>query len=345
MQKLIIAIFLCTSLVFIASMSPMVNEAMPVDRNSPVAETLERLGDIPLPHQPKLEMKGVSAEAGEAIVLHGFSTEKNGQKTSKQSKHFVCTSCHNVVKEDPDLSVADPQARLEYADQYDLPYLQGTTLHGAVNRLRFYNGDYDKKYGDLVKPARRNLREAIQLCAIECSQGRPLKAWEIESVLSYLWTLELKMGDLILNNDDYRAINDAIKMKDNQDAMIELIQSKYLDRSPATFVIPPENRKTGYEQTKTGNPENGQLLYEKSCLHCHNEQRYSFYNLDNSKYSFEHLAKHFSRYTRYSTYQVARYGTPPMNGKRAYMPQYTEEKMSNQQMEDLRAYIEQEAKK
>ena len=94
----------------------------------------------------------------------------------KQSKHFVCTSCHNIQKEDPDLSIADPQARLEYARDMELPYLPGTTLYGAVNRTSFYNGDYEKKYGDLVKPARNNLREAIQLCAVECSQGRALRS-------------------------------------------------------------------------------------------------------------------------------------------------------------------------
>jgi hypothetical protein len=33
-----------------------------------------------------------------------------------------------------------------------------------------------------------------------------------------------------------------------------------------------------------------------------------------------------------------------MNGKKAYMPQYTQEKMSDQMMEDLRSYIEQRAK-
>jgi len=61
--------------------------------------------------------------------------------------------------------------------------------------------------------------------------------------------------------------------------------------------------------------------------------------------SFKHLAKHFGKYSRYSTYQVSRWGTSPTAGKEAYMPQYTAEKMSVQQLEDLKAYVLQQAGK
>jgi mono/diheme cytochrome c family protein len=84
---------------------------------------------------------------------------------------------------------------------------------------------------------------------------------------------------------------------------------------------------------------NGALVYEQSCLHCHGERRYSFFNLDESIYSLSFLAKHFPQYSRYSVYQVSRYGTSPSPGKRAYMPHYTQQRMSNQQVEDLRAYV------
>ena len=49
-------------------------------------------------------------------------------------------------------------------------------------------------------------------------------------------------------------------------------------------------------------------------------------------------------YDQRSIYHVNRYGTKPMGGKKAYMPHYTLEKMSNQQLEDLRAYILEMAK-
>ena len=66
--------------------------------------------------------------------------------------------------------------------------------------------------------------------------------------------------------------------------------------------------------------------------------------MDNSDLTFDFLEKHISAYTRYSIYQVSRYGTSPIPWKKAYMPQYTKEKMSEQMLEDLRMYIEQEAK-
>ncbi len=307
-----------------------------LEEDRPVAEVLVALGDDPLEHQPDFSIPGVSVEQGRAIVLQGAA-----EGGARVSKHFVCTTCHNVVREDPDLRFADPQARLEYARDNGIPFLQGTTLYGAVNRTSFYNGDYEKKYGDLVKPARNSIRESIQLCATECAQGRLLEDWELESVLAYLWTIDLKLSDLHLTDAEMTQVERALGGANNSSA-IALLKSRYLSGAPATFLDPPPNRKAGPELT--GDAANGKLIYELSCLHCHENKRYSFFNLDNSRYSFRHLARHIPRYTRYSIYQVARYGTSPIAGKRAYMPNYTQEKMSRQQLADLRAYIEQMAK-
>lgn len=307
----------------------------------PVAEVLLELGDEPLPHQADFSVPGVSEEAGRRLVLEGLGSRKNGNAAGRQSKHFVCTSCHNVEKEDPDLSRADPEARLTYVKSKGLPFLQGSALYGVVNRTSFYNGDYNKKYGDLVLKARNDIREAIQLCATECAQGRSLEPWELESVLAYFWTIDLKLGDLNLNAKDLDKLERALRVKKPDTTAVALVKEHYLQASPATFVTPPEDRKEGYEAT--GNAENGKLIYELSCLHCHERQRYSFFELDNSEMSFDFLRKHLPRYTRYSAYQVMRYGTSPLNGKKAYMPHYTLEKMSNSQVEDLRAYIEMKA--
>lgn len=320
---------------------PFGKKEPPIDPQSSVSDLLLKLGAPAPDHLPDLSLPGVSAEAGEALVTRGIASKPGGGKTGKQSAHFVCTSCHNIRREDPDLSRVDPQARLEYAAAEGLPYLPGTTLYGAVNRRTFYNGDYEKKYGKLVEQARHSLRESIQLCATECSQGRLLEAWELESVLAYLWTIDLKLGDLQLSESEKQQLEQALAGKGNQEAARELLHSKYLSGAPATFVKPPEDRREGYPLS--GNADNGRLIYERSCLHCHGEQRYAFFELDESRFSFRHLQKHLGRYTRYSIYQVIRYGTQPIPGKRAYMPQYTEEKLSDQQVEDLRAYIEQEA--
>ena len=343
MKKIILVSSLIFATILLTSFYIIEKEVLEVKKTDKVSEVLKQLGDRPIPHQPNLRLRGASAEAGAELALHGITKNRRGKKTKKQSKHFVCTSCHNTVKEDPDLRYSDPQTKLEYAKENGLPFLQGTSLYGIVNRTSFYNGDYDKKYGKLVDKARHNIREAIQLCAVECAQGRRLKSWELESVLAWLWTMELKMEDLNLSEEKYADINQSLNGDGkSKDAAIDLIKSHYLQGSPASFTLPPDDRKKGYGLK--GNPENGKLVYELSCQHCHKDKRYSYFNLDDAKTTFQYLKKHFPKYTRYSIYQVGRYGTPPMNGKKAYMPQYTQEKMSDQQMEDLRAYIEQQAR-
>jgi mono/diheme cytochrome c family protein len=298
------------------------------DEPKSVVEILESKGLDYSNKKPDFSIKGVSAEVGYSIFHNGFSSKPNGGKTSKQSKHFVCTSCHNVAQEDPDLAVVDAQARLEYTNARGLPFLQGSTMYGVVNRSTYYNGDYEKKYGELVFSARNNIRNAIQLCATECAQGRELKTWELESILAYLWTLEYTLEDLGLTEEL------AIQMG------VEGIQAKYLQGSPATFVLPPSDRAKG--TGLRGNPENGKLIYENGCLHCHYQGRYSFFHLDKSKMSFKHLRRTMPKYGRHSIYQVVRWGVPSKSGKASYMPQYTEEKMNDQQLSDLRAYIESE---
>lgn len=303
-----------------------------------VAQLLAELGDT-LVVQADTALAGVSAEAGRQIVHTGFASGPDGNRISKQSKHFVCTACHNMEREDPDLTVADPQARLEYARDNGLPFLQGTTLYGAVDRTRFYNGDYEKKYGSLVESARNDLREAIQLCATECSQGRALAPWEMESVVAYLQSIGLKVKDLEFSVQDLEILETARREGKGLEKARQLVRSRFLQGSPATFVAPPEDRRAGYT-VDTTSVENGRLVYELSCLHCHENEKYSFFRLDNAQLTFQHLAKHFPKYTQYSTYQVGRYGTSPVPGYKPYMPNYTLEKMSHQQMEDLRAYIE-----
>lgn len=300
-----------------------------VNGKTPVWEVLRGLGEPSPNHEITILPEKASTEIGRRIVHFG-----SAKAVKQQSVHFVCTSCHNTEKEFADLRNTDPQKRLEYARENDLPFLPGSPLYGVVNRSSFYNGDYEIKYGDLVKPARNNLREAIQLCAVECSQGRELKFWEIESVLSYLWTLELKMEDLNIPVQDYGKFT---KKTDDSAGLIEEIKSYYHTDSPAHFVAPPENRKTGYGLI--GDPSNGEDIYKLSCLHCHGDQRYSFLDLNDGRLSRKLLGKHFPRFSYYSSYQVIRYGAPPHPGKRAYMPQFTSEKMSDQQVEDLRAYL------
>ncbi|MBX2817556.1 MAG: cytochrome c [Saprospiraceae bacterium] len=308
------------------------------DQQESVAALLELFGDSPSPNRPNMDIPFVSMERGRDLVLHGKS-KLGGRTSRRQSKHFTCTSCHNVVKEDPDLADPSPEARLQYAADQGLPYLQGSPLYGIVNRTSFYNGDYEKKYGDLVKPTRNNIREAIQLCAIECSQGRPLADFEMESVLAYLWTLDLKLGDLNLTEDEMATVRESYETGRGKSNALNTLKSKFMDFSPATFINPI----TGHDEemkNMTGDVTRGQQLYELSCQHCHLKNNYSYLILDDEDLTFRYLKKNFDRYRNHSLGQVVRYGTYPKGGKKAYMPLYTQEKMTNQQLADLRAYIE-----
>ena len=300
-----------------------------IDDSALVQDVLHTLGEAQRGDNVARTVSGASVELGASLVLQGI-----GATDRRQSKHFVCTSCHNVVPEGP---LDDPEARLTYAAEKGLPFLPGTTLYGAVNRETYYNDDYEKKYGDLVRPARRDLRAAIQLCATECAQGRPLSEVEMESVVAYLQSIGLRLKDLDLTEQDQQHLDAALTDKVNDGAVRKMLKSKFAPLSPAHFLTPPEDRKSGYGLQ--GDPQRGALVYELGCLHCHGEKRYSFYELGQSPTFYRHLERHFPRYTRYSTYQVVRYGTSPIPGKKAYMPHYTQERMSNQQVEDLRAFL------
>lgn len=327
----------CTVIVALLLWAGFRKAEPPLSPEHPVAELLETLGDKEVPHHPNTNVKGMSVELGRDIVVKGFS--KNGKRKSKrQSKHFTCIACHNIEREEPDLAHPNPNARLKYAVEHDLPYLQGSPLYGIVNRTSFYNGDYVKKYGALVEPTRHDLREAIALCAIECSQGRPLKTWEMESIVAYLWTIGLKLGDLDISEAEMDTIQQAFNDGTHRGKAIRILKSKYLDYSPATFVDPPQNRETG--DGLEGNPRAGKWIYEQSCQHCHLREPFSYLTLDNDKVTFQHMLNQAGKYAPHSIYQVVRYGTPPKGGKGAYMPHYTAEKMTDQQMADLRAYIE-----
>ncbi len=283
------------------------------------------------------------AKMGEELVKTGRTIGPNGKRVKYISKHYVCTTCHNLEVEDPDLRVSDPEARLTFAKKNNLPFLQGTTFKGIVNRESWYNDDYVKKYGDeKIEKAHENLREAIQLCAIECSQGRPMEDWEIEAVLAYYWTLQFTLEDLQLTTQNLEKLNTEKEIAVHQKDLQTWLRTFYSTKSPAHFYDAPPDKKRGYEGL-VGNPDNGKDLYELSCLHCHQTEGVSHYVLDNSKLSFRHLDKKITKDSHFSLYQIIAYGTYAIPGHKPYMPHYPEERMSKQQVEDLRAYVEEMA--
>lgn len=288
----------------------------------------------PLHYISKDDLDSVKVKQGKNLVTTGFLTPEDKKIfQSRQSKHFVCTDCHNIEREDPDLKQSNPETRLSYVSEKGMKFLPATTLYGTVNKSHWYNQDYLKKYGELVVPARDTLANAVQLCAVVCSQGRALNEEEMESMMHFLNSIGYSTSELDFNEKE----KNLIKTSDDTGQIKELIESKYLNYSPATFLNPQkiEERKYG----KNGNPKNGKLIYEMSCLTCHQEGGVTNYKLNNEQLTFKHLQYWSSTHKMFSVYDITRKGTYSKNGYKPYMPNYTKERMSDQQLEDLMAYI------
>ena len=325
---------LCMTLMVFPSWKASAPQAFTL--SSKVNDVLFALGQ-PKPSWYPEDLSEAAIERGREMIFNGRTTAPDGSKSKFISVYYMCTNCHNTVIEDPILSVADPQARLEYAAQHDIPFLQGTTFYGITNRETWYNDDYYKKYGDLVKPANENLAEAVQLCAMECSQGRPVEDWEIQSIIAYYTTIGYSLSDIGFSEQDLSALNADIASGKNTVKWVENIRGRYLHKSPATFLEPPYDN---YWETLRGKGDaaNGKLVYELSCQACHKSYGVSDVVFGDDKQEFKQFNRWFKK-NDWWLFQVVRHGTHPAPGHREYMPHYTKERMTDQQVEDLRAYI------
>jgi cytochrome c len=307
-----------------------------------VLDVLVKLGDKkPIHYKSFNELDEQKVKQGFDLFTKGVTFDKNGKKTKKQSKHFVCTDCHNIQIEDPDLTESNPETRLDFAINNNLNFLPGTTMAGAVNREHWYNDDYIKKYGTLVTPAYDTLKNAIHLCAVQCSQGRALDNWEMDAMTEFFISIGFSVNDIKLSNKEKQKIANALHSQKGKEEAIKLIKSKYLNYSPATFLksTKKENRSLGLY----GNAKIGEKIFELSCLTCHKQTGVTNYKLDTGKLTFNHL-KYWSSTTSFlSIYEITREGTYAMPGYKPYMPNYTKERLSENQLNDLMAYINQQS--
>lgn len=327
----ILILSICSGIFFIPaeSIEPKFSE------KSSLTEVLIALGDKKPLHYTD-EKSPELIKQGFEIVTKGRTIGPDGKKSGLQSKYFTCIDCHNVMMEDPDLRKSDPEARLKYADKNNIPFLSGTTFYGMVNREHWYNDDYQIKYGDLVKPSKDTLVNAIHLCTVECSQGRAFESWELEAVMAYLYSIEYKLEDLKFTKEDYTKLN-TFKIGEKNKELIKWVKSFYLQYSPATFLDPLSEDERGYGVK--GNAENGKLIYEISCMQCHAPGRVTNYTLDQGTIDLNHLKNNMKGHNHFSLYNITRKGTYALPGYRPYMPNYTLERLSHQQLEDLAAYI------
>ncbi|MBK6524116.1 MAG: hypothetical protein IPG07_00320 [Crocinitomicaceae bacterium] len=89
-----------------------------------VEEILIKLGEKPPIHYiPVLDKD--SARMGEEMVRFG---KLNDGSNKRISKFFVCTDCHNQVKESADPGDESPEAVLEYGKKNKIPFLPAATF-------------------------------------------------------------------------------------------------------------------------------------------------------------------------------------------------------------------------
>lgn len=282
-------------------------------------------------------------KASQDSVKMGYEMVHFGQLKNKSnsriSKFFVCTDCHNQVIEVADLSTETTMDRVTYGKLNDLPFLPASTFYGLYNKSHWYNGDYSKKYGDLVKPTRDTLKNAIQLCAVQCSQGRSLEEWELSSILHYFKSIELKVKDLNLNQSELNQLLNDLAVHDKRS--VALLKSKFLPVNNATFGSLTPTEPANYSPDL----EAGEYIFENGCLHCHGMGKdITNFEFDNDNLTLSFLESKLKKHSSYSTPHIVRKGTYSITGRRQYMPQYPLEKMSNTQLFDLINYIKSKSK-
>ncbi len=271
-----------------------------------------------------------------------------GQKPSKPlSQYYRCLHCHNIAREDRRLTVQDPDAREQWLRSLKLtdptkrdgtvPSLTvATTLWGAVNRASFYNG-YHKKYHRLavkddeaMDPS--SLTDAIEVCCRYCSSGRFPEQWELDSMLAFLWSLELRLKDVDLAPSIRRRVLSAWKNNGLSPALKNLLRKVYLRKSGATLLPMPSSVRgatDAYDDDKacTGNAKSGQFLYATACAGCHGTVHSSV---------GRSLARTSDQYCRFVLRGTERDGQ--------YMPFFTQQRLSRRQLADIRAYLQQATK-
>ena len=110
------------TLFFAISLYAWVNPRPRFDENTPFWTVLEQLGKKLPMHAPAV-VDPELVEKGRQIVTIGRTTDVNGKRTKRQSRHFTCNDCHNTVQEDPDLKLSDPDLRLSHGIKNNVPFL------------------------------------------------------------------------------------------------------------------------------------------------------------------------------------------------------------------------------
>lgn len=268
------------------------------------------------------------------------------------SEFYKCTHCHNHLREDRILSKQDPEERFAMileqpakslapgALDAPLRLQPGTTMWGAVNRESFYNDSYAvyhrlKVRDHLMNP--ENLEDSTQVCCTYCSVGRLAEEWEILAMLTYFWSLEVKLADLDLPTGAAAAIAAVLQAPANERDPIQVANARktlrqlYLTRAGDEYTGVPKDLKSDSQgpyadkaQFK-GDAAIGKKLYAVACDHCHGEGK-------PNESSGGDLIRNLSKF-----HTILAHGT--QQDKEAYMPMFSRQRLSRQQIADIQAYL------
>lgn len=322
-----------------AAFIPKPQPPFEITNATPLWQVMTRLGKIN-PHTPKDPNNKSLVAIGESLVQNGWAYYE-GSKSSKLSPKFTCASCHISKPEHTNLHNTDPEERLRYAETNDIPFLPGPSFYGMVNRIMFFNDDLLKSFvannSDLLKAAHFNLRDAVDACNQVFAHGRKMKDWEKEAILMYLWTMELKMGDLKMPSKELDMVKTAVETNRSNAKAVNTMRNYYLEVYPAHLEGPADPVERRMISPVVSNFAKGRNLYEHSCLHCHEGKRYSNMNLDYKQKTFKKLRDNFES-QNLSIYEAHRYVNAGKSKK--VQPIFTAERMNNTQLQDLRYFIQ-----
>lgn len=281
-------------------------------------------------------------------LFHSGQTKQSpkGEPSPLLSDFYRCVDCHNVAREDARLTVQDPEER--FARLKNQPrdlnsvapkLMPGTTMWGIVHRESFYNGAFEIYRALTVADERpmdpTQLEDAIQICCRYCSVGRFAEPWEIDCLLAYFWDLELTLSDLDLPPEVQKGVA-AVLLNPQESALADQLQMRqflrrqFLTRSEHVVTVPPTITSEGVGPYPDrleflGDVEIGKQVYALACEHCHGPGKCN--EVEGSG-----LVADLRRFHR-----ILSLGTE--RDDRPYMPMFTAQRLSRQQIIDLQTYL------
>lgn len=283
----------------------------------------------------------------ELFLTSRVANPPTGAGPSKSlSEFYRCTDCHNNRREDLVLTHPNSHDRQHMIEsdqrkpgEAPLRLASGTTLWGAVNRSSFYNDSFETYHTLEVEGGRpmdpTSLEDATQVCCRYCSVGRFAEPWEMASLLTYFWELEVQLSDLELPASFEGPIVSLMKPTAPPDADLlrAFLGRQVMSRAPDDYTHPPIESTEEYVEYPdhclfAGDADIGRGLYQAACVHCHGEGKVC----ETEGHDLVTDEEYFHEILSLGT---ERADTP-------YMPKFTAARLNRQQIVDILWYLRSE---